>query len=74
MIKKRNVPVPDWIKELPAGTYTSEDLINITGMTIQGFTRALIKYGAEITREPCYHNLYKNIYIWKGYKEEEKSK
>jgi hypothetical protein len=67
-IKRRKTTPPKWLAELPAGQYTAQELMSITGLTMPGMTRTLIKYGVQIVKQGCYRNLYMNIYIWEGIK------
>lgn len=68
MIKRRRRIPPKWIQDLPPGSYTAQELMAITGLTIPGMTQTLIKYGVQIVKQTCYRNLYMNIYIWDGIK------
>lgn len=68
---RRNVPAPEWIKNLPPGTYDSKQLIAATGMYISSMQKLLIKYGATMIKEPCHTNLMKSVFIWEGYKPKE---
>lgn len=63
---ERNCVPPKWLLDLPPGEYELKDLIKITGIASNSIATRLKKYGATIRREPAYHNLYKNIFIWKG--------
>jgi hypothetical protein len=65
--KRQRMVAPQWLKNLPAGTYTALELEEITGLTSTGLTRTMRKYGeVEIIKIPAYRNLSSNIYKWSG--------
>lgn len=64
---------PEWLKNLPAGKYDSHQLQEITGLNMSSIDKTIIRYGAKVEKVYSgYKNLFKNIYIWKGYKEPKK--
>lgn len=66
-VKERRTSPPSWLVNLPAGTYTGEELVNILGITLSALTRTMMKYGeVKIVKEKCYRNLSRNIYKWSG--------
>jgi hypothetical protein len=65
----KNVKPPQWIVDLKPGKYYITDLIEITGFTSAAIAYTLKKYGVTIKKEPCPPNLYRNLFIWKGYDE-----
>lgn len=65
--RKQSREAPEWLVNLPAGTYTGSELVEITGITLPALTRTMLKYGVvKITKRRCYRNLSMNIYIWSG--------
>jgi len=60
-----------WIKLLPPGQYTIQDLKNFTGLVSGDSIRIImLKYGAEVKsiKVPG-RKVLKDVFIWKGFQE-----
>jgi len=59
----------DWIKRLPPGEYTMQDIKDFAGLKWGNYPKKLmVKYGAEIKSVKIEgRNFFKNIFIWKGF-------
>ncbi len=66
----------DWIKKLPPGEYTMQQIKDMYGLIGSPSAKLiLLKYGAKLKRvQGPDDNFYRDIFVWKGYKEKKEVK
>jgi hypothetical protein len=59
---------PEWLINLPAGTYTVKQLLEISGRSARSsMHEQMKKYGATYEQRKTTTNLWEYVYIWHGY-------